>query len=292
MKLPWSGDNEKDEELERLSSKIEELEEEVKRYRKRFEAEKERRSKLSRQKQEAEEELNILEQKMEASSESVEAEKDEAENSFETFLLELDYFEKLVSRFQTIESEEKELVTVYSTDKLAKHHSINEVKNSLPSEKISSVLDRDQILVLSDGQQIHYVFSLRPFYQDYFEIDNRFNLESILEFIEREKYWVLVELGHTKILKEEAGDYEVLEEVKSRVDRKHSKGGFSQQRFERKRKEQVSQHLEQVEEALPEGEVYLLGDNRYCQELSGKYLGSFDSSNSIKQELYRPQIHK
>lgn len=291
MKLPWGGDDEKDEELDRLRSKIEELENEVESYRKRFEAEKERRSKLSRQKQGAEEELNILKQKIESEKQEEEYDNDGHE-SIQKTSIGLDYFQKLVSRLQTIKSEEEGLVTICSRDKLSDHPEISEIKNSLASEKIANILNRQELVMVSDSQELHYVFTLRPFYSNSFTIDNRFNLDKIQEFIEREKHWVLVELGHTKILKEKNGDYEIVEEVKSRVDRKHSKGGFSQQRFERKRDEQVRQHLEQVEEALPDGEVYILGDNRYCQDLDGKYLGSFDSSSPITQELYRPRIHK
>jgi hypothetical protein len=95
-----------------------------------------------------------------------------------------------------------------------------------------------------------------------------------------------VSAGETKILRESCGDFEIVEHVKSRVDRKHSQGGYSQGRFERKREEQIENHLDRVEELLPDGAL-LMGEKGLCDRLPGRHVGGFDRNRSLKDELYK-----
>ncbi|MFB6147793.1 MAG: Vms1/Ankzf1 family peptidyl-tRNA hydrolase, partial [Candidatus Nanohaloarchaea archaeon] len=127
----------------------------------------------------------------------------------------------------------------------------------------------------------------RPFFDAEWMLDGSFHVSPLMEFIDEQKTWALVSAGETHIYREESGEYEELDVVKSRVDREHSKGGFSQDRFERKREEQVEQHLEEVEKVLQDyGKVYLLGEKRLCEQLPGERLGGFDPNRKKPEVFY------
>lgn len=61
------------------------------------------------------------------------------------------------------------------------------------------------------------------------------------------------------------------EGFRSKVQSRHSKGGFSQARFERRRDEQIEAHLDRCREALntrASGDLILVGDRRMIKKLS------------------------
>ncbi len=67
------------------------------------------------------------------------------------------------------------------------------------------------------------------------------------------------------------GDWTVVETVDSDVQGSHSKGGFSQRRFERRRDEQVARHLEKCDAALDERDperLVVLGERTVLGEFA------------------------
>lgn len=285
MNLPWQND--KEEKIEELESRIKELEEENQSYRERFEAEKERRSKLSTEKQEAEEKLNRLEDKLEGlkKEDDTETEEEEKIGSEEISFSKAYSFLK---KIDTVRSDEEGLVTVYCPEKFSGFSEEKSLKNSIDREKFRVLQQRRSFVAFLDEDMGAWMLEARPFFQEKLEIGRRFDVSGLVDFIESNKIWVLVSAGETKIFSEEQGEFEEVETLKSRIEKKHSKGGFSQGRFERKREEQIQQHLDDVKDVLEglDGDLYLLGDSRFCEELPGKRLGGFDPNKSGAEKFY------
>lgn len=282
---PWNSDEEKEERIKELEEKLEEAEEEKEKWANRFEAEKERRSKLSKEKQEAEEKANRLEDKLEglkSSKEEVEKEEQRPEKRN----LEFEEARRVISKLASIESSEKDLVTVYHTGDVDDIDDLRGLKNSITGDQFNSISEPG--IYLFDEDQVFDIFlDCRPFFDAEWNAGEKFSLAQVSDFIEEEKVWAKVSAGDSKVFRESDGDLELVEHVKDRVNRQHSSGGFSQGRFERKRDEQIEGHLENLREVLPEEEqVFLVGERGLCTELPGEYLGGFDPNRSDLEALY------
>lgn len=285
MKLPWS----REEEIEELKEKIQELEEEKQSLEERFEAEKERRSELARKKQNAEEEINRLRDKIRGFQPA----EDEAEEEEDFELEELD-FEKayrFLRKLETAGSPAKDMTTVFSPGKIREIEGYKGLKNVITAEQLKMLQNKQSVAAFLDPDVFNVVLRTRPFFAPEWQISKDFSVSPMLDFIESEKTWVLVSAGETCIFTEKAGEYEKVETVTSWVNKQHSKGGYSQDRFERKREEQVQQHLEEVREVLQEHDnIYLLGQNDLCQDLPGEYLGGFDPNTRAPEVFYSFQL--
>ncbi|MFQ3275367.1 MAG: DNA repair exonuclease SbcCD ATPase subunit [Candidatus Nanohaloarchaea archaeon] len=289
VKLPWKLKDDleqKEEKIEQLEEKIKELEEEKDSWKERFEAEKERRSKLSTKKQEAEEDRNRLKEKLQGEAKSEDkAEEEEKSSEFEN--LSFEEAQNTLQKIGSISSGEEDLVTVYSPEKMEDISNLRELKNSIPKEQYSQLQDIESFVAFYDPVLGVFVLRMNPFFPDKVSVEKSFEVGEILDFIEKEKYWCVVSAGETEIFREQNGEFEQVERIKNRVDREHSKGGFSQGRFERKREEQIDQHVEQVSEVLEEySDIYLIGDRKLCKKLDGKYLGGFDPNRKKPEQFY------
>ncbi len=278
MKLPWKGDEEE------LRGKIEELEEEKQELEQRYEAESRRRSELARKKQEAEEELNRLRDRLRSQEESDEKE-EEVRQEFHQVSFDRGY--RILRKLASLESPERDMVTVYSPGKVSKIDDFQGLKNAVSSHKMEFLAGKETFIGFLDEDFFSAALRTRPFFQPGWSLATSFDLEKVLDFLESEKTWALVSAGETRIYREEAGETEQVERITSRVDSKQSKGGFSQGRFERKREEQLDEHLEDVEEELENREnVYLLGERGVCKDLPGEHLGGFDPNRKLRDSLY------
>ena len=288
MKVPWENP-ELEEKIEKLQASIEEKDQKIEKLENMLEAEKDRRKKHTREKQEAEEKINRLEDQLEGLKEKEGPEKKEV-SGLKGEELEFDGFLSSLEKLGSIRTDDSELMTVYSPGKLSNHPGIQDIKSSIPEEKIEPLLNLENLLIFYDPDLGLSVFKSTPFYDERFTVGQSFEADKLLKFVSQEKTWVMVSRGETKIYSEKDGEVQKLEEVKSRVNSKHGKGGFSQGRFERKRDEQVDQHLEQVKETVKGLEnIYLLGEESLCKELPGQRLGGFDSNLSPLENFYRPR---
>lgn len=289
MKLPWKLKDElkeKEEKIEQLEDSIDELEDQKQSWKERFEAEKERRSDLSRKKQEAEEELNRLKGKLETQSSHEVEETAEEGAGFRS--LEFEDAERLLQKLESIESPERELVTVYCPEEVEDLSDLKSLKNSVDREHYSVLQEEESFVAFIDPELGVFMLKMAPFFPEKVSIRDEFEIEELLEFLNSEKHWALVSAGETTVYSEKGGEFEELEKVKSRVDKEHSKGGFSQGRFERKRDEQIENHLDKTEELLKEyPEAHVLGDKRFCEDLPGEYLGGFDGNRQKPAQFYR-----
>lgn len=298
MRWPWNSDGleKKEAEVEKLEEKLTKLEEEKKSWKKRFESEKERRKDLSRKKQEAEEKLNRLNDKL-RTSESEEQESDGKKNQ------EKDVFEpvsfgkvrNILEKLDSMESRDGDFVTVYSPEKVEDLEDLRGLKNSVSADQYTELQDLDGFVAFLDQDIGNTVLKMSPFFRSKFVIEEFFDIAELLEFFNSEKHWTVVAAGETKVFQEEAGEFEEIDSIKSRVDREHSKGGFSQGRFERKRDEQIEGHVKKVKkvlEGLGEDNLYLLGDKKLCRELPGDYLGGFDPNRKKPEQFYQFQLRR
>jgi len=297
MRLPWSSDEVKkrEAEIEELEEQVSELEEEKQSWKKRFESEKERRKQLSRKKQEAEEELNRLKDKLRksGSSEKEPETQDDQKDNFKP--ISFGKAHDMLQKLDSLESSEKDLVTVYSPEDLDDLEDLRGLKNSISAEQFSELHDLESFVAFLDQDTGNTVLKISSFFDSKFVLEEFFDIADLLDFFNSEKYWVLVSAGETKVFREEAGEIEEVESSKSRVDREHSKGGFSQGRFERKRDEQIEGHVKQVKNVLEEFDedrVYLLGEEKLCENLPGEYFGGFDPNRNKPEQFYSFQLKR
>lgn len=287
MKLPWSS-KEKQQRIQELEEKIQELEEERNRLKEKFEAEKERRSKLASEKQEAEEQKNKLQDKLRNQEKTGEKQKKKPGKP-EWEKLEFSEARKGLEKLNSVKSPGKDLVTIYSPGRISELPDLKGLKNSLSSETYRSFSGEKNFIAFIDDSFLKTILKTRPFFQPDWNLGEKFEVEKILDFIEKEKIWVLISANKTRIFRESDGDFEKVEDIKNRVERKQKKGGFSQGRFERKREEQIQQHLDETREKLEEleeEEIFLLGEKNLCKDLPGEYIGGFDSSKPAGPDLF------
>ncbi len=284
MKLPWNT-GELEQKVEELEQRLEDEKEEKNRWKNRFEAEEERRKELSRKKQEAEEKLNRLKDRQEKGSDTSQKE-EKRHKGFET--LDYESTRGLLDKLSTIESVKGELVSIYSPRELEDHSDLRDIKNSVTKQQYSKIQGEKGVVAFIDDDLGSFILKLAPFYNENFAVGKSFDINSLNKFFESEKYFVLVSAGETYVYREENGDYEELKSLKSRINREHGKGGFSQGRFERKRDEQIDKHINEVEEFLEglDGEIYLRGERNLCKQLPGKFIGGFDPNRPILGKLY------
>lgn len=286
MKLPWEN-TELKEKIEQLEASIEEKNEEIKKLESMLEAEKERRKKHTREKQEAQEKVNRLEDQLEGLEDT---EKEETNSEIKSESLSFDSFRSGLVKLDSIESNKKDLITVYSPEKLSNHSELQQIKNSLPDEVLRPLMNTESLILFYDPDLGLTTFKVNSFYEEKFRVSNSFEVEELLDFISSKKNWALVSRGDTKIYREGNGEFEEIESLKSRINRQHGKGGFSQGRFERKRDEQVQQHIDQVQETLEDLEnIHILGEKGLCKDLPGKYVAGFDPNSSVLNNFYRPR---
>lgn len=290
MKLPWN--NEKEERIQQLEDKLEALEEEKEKLENQYEAEKKRRSKLSRKKQEAEEELNRLKDKIEGLKGEKEKVKEEEKEGLDEIGFEQAY--RLLKKLSTVEDEREELVTVQCPGKFEGFDRRKDLKNSIGKEEFQQLSGRKSFTAFMDEDLGSWMLETRPFFGEKMVLSGSFEVSDLVEFMEKEKIWVLLSAGNTKIFREEAGEFEEVETLKSRIEKQHSKGGFSQGRFERKRDEQIEQYMDEVKEFVEglDGEIFLLGDQRFCEEVPGKRLGGFDPNRGRPEQFYGFRLKK
>lgn len=282
----WNSDEEKEDRIKELEGKLEEAREEKEKWENRFKAEKERRSKLSSEKQEAEEKINRLEDRLEGLKSG--EEKEEVEEIEDTEKKDLSFNEarRVVSKLSSVESSEKDLVTVYHTGDTDDLDDLRGLKNSITGDQFNGISDPG-IYLFDEDEVLDLFISCRPFFDAEWSSSSSFSLDQVSEFVGEDKVWAKVSAGNSKVFRESNGDLELVEHVKDRVNRQHRSGGFSQGRFERKRDEQIEGHLDNLREVLPEEEqVFLVGERDLCMDLPGEYLGGFDPNRSDLDALY------
>lgn len=280
----FGNSDELEQEIEQKKEEINKLEEEKESLEAQLESSEEKRKKLARQKQEAEEKLNRLKDKLE-SRKTEEETKETKETEFQR--LSFKRAKKLIDKLASIQDED--LVTIYSQGDF-------ELDNFVEKKLIEEVANYDEFILFTDNGFFDYLIRTRPFYAEEITVDEIFDTQQIEEFIWEEKIWVTVSAGEAHIYREQNGEIEKVEDLKTRIESQHGKGGFSQGRFERKRDQQIEEFSELVEEKIGEldnEDIYLVGEKRICKEIEGgEYLGGFDDNRKTVDALYQFRFKK
>ncbi|WP_049987168.1 Vms1/Ankzf1 family peptidyl-tRNA hydrolase [Halobellus rufus] len=231
-----------------LKARIEELEEEKRHLERRAAAEEERRSEAARKRQEAEAEVNRLEDKIEGLEERVErlSDTDEADVDFRgTEALRGARRDEILDRLASVETDAEGALTAM-------------VREDVPTSVSEALGDRAALvrraapcLVCVDDAGLVAAALDPPTPPAAFdEWGSSFRIERSW-FAPVEPVWVALVRSDLFALGVYDGESVTLvDEVESDVMGTHSKGGFSQARFERRRDQQVDEHLDRAREAI------------------------------------------
>ena len=238
-----------------LKDRIEELEEEKRHLERRTEAEEERRSEAARKRQEAEAEVNRLEDKIEGLEERVErlSATDDVEVSVRgTETLHGDRRDEVLARLRSFGTGSEGALTAMVTD------DVPDALGDVLGERAALVRRAAPCLVCVDDAGLVAAALAPPTppapfveWGDSFRIDRSW-------FAPVEPTWVaLVRSDRFALGVYDGETVTPVDEVESDVRASHSKGGFSQARFERRRDQQIDDHLDRAREVI---ESHLGGD--------------------------------
>ena len=231
-----------------LKDRIEELEEEKRHLERRAEAEEERRSEAARKRQEAAAEVNRLEDRIEGLEERIErlSATDDVEVSFRgTETLRGDRRDDVLARLDSFGTSAEGALTAMVTD------DVPDALRDVLGERTALVRRAAPCLVCADDASLIAAALAPPTppapfveWGDSFRIDRSW-------FAPVEPTWVALVRSDRFALGVYDGDAVTpIDEIESDVQGSHSKGGFSQARFERRRDQQVDEHLDRAREAL------------------------------------------
>lgn len=253
---------EKKREIEGLQKEISELNEKLQRSKEKLEREKERAKKAVTEKQESDKELKRTKHKIESLEDRVENLKEqtrEGKRTKESRFLTREETLALLDELEGLKSDRSSLVTHYLEDpeKVGDKEVLRVLRNI--DSQTGYVYLRDQFKILN-------CILLPPFpVKSEFYREERLKLEKIKEILnsELEICFISIHAGKSAVGLLEGREFRSFDLIKSQVKSKHSKGGFSQGRFERRRDEQIQKHLDKVckhvEESV-EGVDYLVLD--------------------------------
>ena len=235
-----------------LKERIEELEEEKRHLQRRAEAEEERRSDAVADRQRAEERVNELEHRIESLEDRLKrAEGTEASVEFRRVTDRSgSRLADALDRFRAVESGDPEgLLTAFVPDA----DSVPAAVSDWFGERAALVRRAAPAVVLADDTGAVSVALTPPIAPEPFDRwSDRFRLDEAW-FRPTGRFAFAVVRSDTFAVGTYEGDERVaFEGFASDVKEAHSKGGFSQGRFERRREGQIDDHLEKANEALAE----------------------------------------
>ena len=267
-----------------LKTQIEELREQRDRLEARLTAESERRADAVSAKQTAEERINRLEDRIADLEGRLEMDSDDPDIDFRyTDTVRNQRVETVLSRLSSFESAPESVLTAYVDE------SIPDELRSLLGTHTSLVSRAAPCLVYADDAGMLAV-ALRPpvapepfcewastptIERAWFRPTGRF----AFAVVRSDTFAVGVYEDDTRVS---------FEGFTSNVKSDHSKGGFSQARFERIRDEQIESHLEKCDTALDEIDTerrYVVGDRRLIRTFDADATAAVDATGKPKEAL-------
>ncbi|WP_135303979.1 Vms1/Ankzf1 family peptidyl-tRNA hydrolase [Haloarcula amylovorans] len=253
-----------------LKARIDELEEEKRHLQRQLDAEAERRAEASTERQRAEEEVNRLEDRITELEDRVERLQADAEDRAFRVEEQLrgERLGEVLDRLESLETEREGVFTAYVADE----HDLPEAVREAFGERADLVARAAPCLaVTDDGGLLSACLSVpvppEPFasWDDHVELD---------------RSWFEPTGNHTVALVRSdlfaLGEYDGPERTAfhgfdAHLKSQHSKGGFSQSRFERLRDQQIESHVERcraaIEEVDPET-LYVVGEGSVIHEFA------------------------
>ncbi len=249
----------KKEEINILKSRIAELEDENRELLSRLEKKDEKTKKTASTKQEVDRELNEARQRLSSLENDLQKLKKETPSGLSYRFSESLAKKKLddvLYLLGSLQSRTSNMVTIY----LAKDDTVENVAKDLGVEIDSSSLYLIEKIESSTGKAVFYdmdriirlvVVPIFPLKHSESAIDRKFNIEPLKNSFEGGTTLVLnAHAGETFVGIMEAGTFVEHEVIRSSVMGKHSKGGWSQKRFQSLVEEDVRHHTDKVREAL------------------------------------------
>jgi peptide subunit release factor 1 (eRF1) len=253
-----------------LKERVAELEEENRHIERQLEAEQERRSEAATDRQQAQERANRLDDRIEQLEDKIE--RLQAETGSETGHSDLRLHgtrvTELLNRLEAIETEPEGVFTAYIEDGSDLPDSVRDAFGGR-SERVANAAPC--LAVTDDMGLISAALSVPVAPDQFAEWSDTVSLD---------RAWFEPTGTHTVALVRSdlfaLGEYEGDERTAfhgfdSELKSQHSKGGFSQSRFERLRDQQIDSHIERcrtaIEEVDPE-RVYVVGEGSVIGELS------------------------
>ncbi len=271
--------SEKEEKIEQLKSELEEKEKELRELEKELKKERDRAKDAITEKQETDKELKDAKHKIETLEDKIDKlEKDSEKDkiSKKVKFLKRSELDSFIQQFQTIKSESKSLVTHYIENR-------EEVKNHEFANLFQGLDSETGYVYLKDNFELINCVLIPPVpVEAEFYREEEFRLEKLHNKLESEFRigFISAHAGKSIVGLLEGSKFTSFNLIKSTVKGKHSKGGFSQDRFERGREKQIETHLEKIveetEKAFEEMDYIFLDGN---QEMTSKLRDelSFDS---------------
>lgn len=256
-----------------LQERIEELESELERQRKRYEAESERRKEAVRERQNAEEEINRLEDRIAQLEGELDRREDDADRleyrRRET--LRGDRLDDVIGRLRSLRSSPESVLTAS-----VEPGAVPDAVESTLGERARLAADAAPCLVVADDAGLVSVALDGPLGPDVGPSwSDRAELEPAWFRPEGASLLALVRADLFAIGRYEGTDRREYAGFESDVKGTHSKGGFSQARFERIREGQIDDHVAQaraaIEEVRADAEavpLYLVGQRDVIDELA------------------------
>ncbi len=268
-----------------LKDRIETLQERCDRLEAQLEAESRRRADAVSAKQDAEERTNRLEDRIADLEGKLEADqRDETDLTFrheET--LRGARVESVLSRLSSFESDPETVTTAYVEDDPPP-----ELRESLGSHA-ALVSRAAPCLVCADDAGIVAVALRPPVAPEPFVERSSSPVIDRSWFRPTGRFAIALVRSDTFALGVYEGDERVsFEGFQSNIKSDHSKGGFSQARFERIRDGQIADHIEQCETALSAVDVdrrYVVGDRRLIDEFDADASAAVDATGKPKAAL-------
>jgi hypothetical protein len=166
--------------------------------------------------------------------------------------------EQLLKRLDAIRSPEDDLLTAYQKSPVDLPPEAEKLAVSIKSDRGMAVLHCPFIFTL-------ILVPPLPLTQSSPTLGSAFQLDPLRDFMETPVLVISAHAGDTFIgLALTKNDFEVQETVESPVKEKHSKGGWSQKRFERLREEDIRNHADAVVQKLGEMAVRFRSIARYA----------------------------
>lgn len=263
--------DERDQKIEDLQERINKLEEKLRRSKEKLEREKNRAKEAVTEKQKTDKKLKEARHKIESLEdriENLEKQTREVREEKESKFLTREETLTLLDELESLQSEKASLVTHYleEPDEVGDDEVLRVLRN------IDS--PTGYMYVKNQFKTLNCVL-VPPFLVEHeFFREKGLRLEKIRNILESkpEVYFVSIHAGESVAGLLEGNNFSSFDLIKGDVKSKHSKGGFSQGRFERRRDEQIQKHLEEVAEHVETtlGEVdYLVldGNKRLKSEL-------------------------
>jgi len=252
-----------------LKERIETLEEEKSSLAAQLEAAEERRSEAVRDRQAAEETVNRLEDRVTELEDRVSrAESGERDLSFrgET-TLRGDRLKEVLNRLESVRTDTEGALTAMITD------TVPEAVRDVLGDRSALVSRAAPALLTVDDENLVAVAMRPPAPPATFvEFDSTFRIEREW-FLPRGSYTLALVRSDLFAMGTYEGEHRVdFEGFTSDVKGDHSKGGFSQARFERRRDQQIESHLEKVRTALSGARepLYVVGESTLLPEFEAE----------------------